>query len=97
MTTMYNEGRVRVIEELEKEEFHILNICDVMDWIYSTFRPEAQRWDMSWEEESKYVRQFCENFQLYLYEKPNEEYEEWEGIEEARIGGYRGVILSNLS
>jgi len=48
---MYNEGRVRVIEQLEKEEFHILNICDVMDWIYSTFRPNGQRWDMSWETE----------------------------------------------
>jgi hypothetical protein len=97
MTTMYNEGRVRVIEQLEKEEFHILNICDVMDWIYSTFRPNGQRWDMSWEEESKYLKQFCDNFQLYLYEKPNEEFFEWEGAEEARLGGYRGVILSNLS
>ena len=94
---MYNEGRVRVIEQLEKEEFHILNICDVMDWIYSTFRPNVQRWDMSWEEESKYLKQFCDNFQLYLYEKPNEEFFEWEGAEEARLGGWRGVILSNLS
>lgn len=94
---MYNEGRMKVIETLEEGGFHILNICDVMDWIYSTFRPNGQRWDMSWEEECKYIRQFCDNFQLYLYEKPNEEYWEWEGIEEARIGGYRGVILSNLS
>lgn len=94
---MYNEGRVRVIEQLEKEEFHILNICDVMDWIYSTFRPNGQRWDMTWEEESVYLKQFCDNFQLYLYEKPDEEFFEWEGAEEARLGGYRGVILSNLS
>lgn len=94
---MYNEGRVRVIEQLEKEEFHILNICDVMDWIYSTFRPNGQRWDMSWEEESKYVKQFCQNFQLYLYERVGEEYDEWEGVREGHSKGYRGVILSNLS
>lgn len=94
---MYNEGRSRVIQALEKEEFHILNICDVMDWIYSTFRPEGQRWDMSWEEECKYINEFSKNFELYLYEKPREAFFEWEGIEEARKGGYRGVILSDLS
>ena len=95
MTTMYNEGRVRVIEQLEKEEFHILNICDVMDWIYWTF--EKKPFSQSWEWESTKVKEFCDNFRVYLYEKPKEEYEEWEGIEEARLKGYRGVILSNLS
>ncbi len=89
------EGKSRVITQLAEEEFPILNICDVMDWIYLTFGKEA--WSMSWEEESKYLKQFCDNFQLYLYEKPNEEFFEWEGAEEARLGGYRGVILSNLS
>ena len=37
MDTML-EGRNRTIAELENE-FPMLNICDVMDWIYFTFCP----------------------------------------------------------
>ena len=51
------DGRNRVITQLEKEEFPILNICDVMDWIYTTFDREA--WSMSWEWESEKVKEFC--------------------------------------
>ena len=89
------DGRNRVITQLEKEEFPILNICDVMDWIYVTFGKEA--WSMSWEWESEKVKEFCDNFGVYLYEKPRASFFKWEGIEEAEKGGYKGVILSDLS
>ena len=40
------KGRDIVVEELETP-FPILNICDVMDWIYWTFekKPFAQSWE----------------------------------------------------
>lgn len=43
MINDYQAGRDRVIEELEKDS-PILNICDVMDWIYFTFEPNKNRW-----------------------------------------------------
>ena len=89
------EGKNRVITQLGEEEFPILNICDVMDWIYVTFGKEA--WSMSWEWESEKVKEFCNNFGVYLYEKPRDSFFKWEGIEEAEKGGYKGVILSDLS
>lgn len=92
----YEAGRNRTIAELENE-FPMLNICDVMDWIYWTFAPNVEQWEMSYEWECQKVREFCDNFQVYLYEKPRESFYEWEGIEEAQKGGYRGVILSDLS
>lgn len=87
-------GRDRVIVELEKE-FPMLNICDVMDWIYFTFDKEA--WSMSYDWETKKVKEFCRNFGVYLYEKPKENFFKWEAIEESEKGGYKGVILSSLS
>jgi hypothetical protein len=87
-------GRDRVIEELEKP-FPILNICDVMDWIYVTF--DKEMWSQTWEWECEKVKQFCENFNVYLYEKPRQSFFEWEGIEEAEKGGFKGVIFSDLS
>jgi len=90
------EGRNRVIAELENE-FPILNICDVSDWIISTFAPGKQSWEMDYKWETQKLKEFCANFQVYLYEKPRESFYEWEGIEEAQKGGYKGVILSDLS
>lgn len=87
-------GRNRTITELEKG-FPILNICDVMDWIYTTFDKEA--WSMSYEWECQKLKEFCENFDVYLYEMPREKFFKWEGIQLAEEGGYKGVILSDLS
>ena len=89
------EGKSRVITQLGEEEFPILNICDVMDWIYLSFGKEA--WSMSWEWECEKVREFCQNFGVYLYEKPRDSFFKWEGIQEAEKCGYKGVILSDLS
>lgn len=97
---MMNEEQIsernRTITELEKE-FPILNICDVMDWIYSTFAPGKQGWEMDYEWECEKLKEFCENFGVYLYEMPREKFFEWEGIQLAEEGGYKGVILSDLS
>ena len=93
---MLLEGRNRVIAELENE-FAVLNICDVSDWIMYTFAPGKQSWEMDYEWETQHLMTFIRNFNVYLYEKPRESFFEWEGIEEARKGGYRGVILSDLS
>jgi hypothetical protein len=73
----------------------MLNICDVMDWIYFTFGKEA--WSMSYDWETQKLMEFCRNFNVYLYEKPRESFFKWEGIEEAENGRYRGVIFSDLS
>jgi hypothetical protein len=91
---MLIEGRNRVIVELEKD-FPMLNICDVMDWVYYTFGKE--QYSMSWDWECEKVRQFCDNFNVYLYEKPRESFFKWEGIEEAEANGCKGVIFSDLS
>lgn len=89
------EGRDRVIKQLEKEEFQIFNICDVMDWIYTTFNTTYMESTYEWE--CQKLKEFCDNFNLHLYEKPREQFFEWEGIEEGESMGKRGVILSDLS
>ena len=96
MINDYQAGRDRVIEELEKD-FPILNICDVMDWIYFTFCPQKNRWDMSYDWESQKLKEFSQNFGMFLYEKPRKEFFPQLGILEAEERGYRGVILSDLS
>jgi hypothetical protein len=89
-------GRDRVIEELEKG-FPILNICDVMDWIYYTFEPNKKQWEMPYDWETEKLKEFSRNFGVFLYEKPREDYFPQLGILEAEERGYRGVILSDLS
>ena len=96
MINDYQAGRYRVIEELEKDS-PILNICDVMDWIYFTFCPQKNRWDMSYDWESQKLKEFSQNFGMFLYEKPRKEFFPQLGILEAEERGYRGVILSDLS
>ena len=96
MINDYQAGRDRVIEELEKDS-PILNICDVMDWIYFTFCPQKNRWDMSYDWESQKLKEFSQNFGMFLYEKPRGEFFPQLGILEAEERGYRGVILSDLS
>ena len=96
MINDYQAGRDRVIEELEKDS-PILNICDVMDWIYFTFCPQKNRWDMSYDWESQKLKEFSQNFGMFLYEKPRKEFFPQLGILEAEERGYRGVILSDLS
>ena len=91
---MLLEGRNRTIAELEND-FPMLNICDVMDWIYFTFGKEA--WSMSYEWETQKLKEFCRNFNVYLYEKPRCSFFKWEGVEEAEKGNYRGVVFSDLS
>ena len=89
-------GRDRTIEGLEKP-FPILNICDVMDWIYYTFEPNKEQWEMPYEWETQKVKEFSQNFGVFLYEKPREDYFPQLGVLEAEERGYRGVILSDLS
>ena len=96
MINDYQAGRDRVIEELEKDS-PILNICDVMDWIYFTFCPQKNRWDMSYDWESQKLKEFSQNFGMFLYEKPRKEFFPQLGVLEAEERGYRGVILSDLS
>lgn len=88
-------GHQRVIDAIASEEFCVLSICDVMDWLHCTFNIDA--YSMSWDEECVYVKQFCENFDMYLYEKPRESFFPAEGMNIAQESGYRGVILSDLS
>lgn len=90
-------GRNIVIDQINTGEFQIYNICNVMDWIYTTFAPGKKSWEMSYGWETERLMEFISNFNLYLYERPREEFFEWEGIEEAQKAGKRGVILSDLS
>ena len=96
MINDYQAGRDRVIEELEKDS-PILNICDVMDWIYFTFCPQKNRWDMSYDWETEKLKEFSKNFGVFLYEQPRDRYFPQLGILEAEERGFRGVILSDLS
>ncbi len=94
-TTDMERGRNIVIDQLGSEEFQTYNICNVMDWIYTTFNTTYS--DTTYEWETQKLKEFCNNFRLHLYERPRESFFKWEGIEEAQSGGYRGVILSDLS
>ena len=95
MNTEMLRGRNVVIDQINTGEFQIYNICNVMDWIYTTFNTTYAETTYEWECEK--LKQFCNNFGLYLYEKPRESFFEWEGVEEAQKAGRRGVILSDLS
>jgi hypothetical protein len=88
------EGRNRVVSELEND-FAVLNICDVWDWYKVTMGIDIM--ELDWAGECNHILKFCENFRLYLYEKPKEDFFEWEGIEKAKGMGFKGVILSSLS
>jgi hypothetical protein len=96
-TTEMMIGRNEVIYQINYGEFETYNICDVMDWIYTTFAPGKESWEMSYDWECEKVKEFCQKFNLYLYEKPREDFFKWEGIDEAKTGGYKGVIFSDLS
>jgi hypothetical protein len=88
------EGRDRVVRELE-ENTPVLNICDVMDWIYWTW--EKEPFSMPYEWESKKIEQFCKNFQLYLYEESRENFSPYVGADRVSRGRYKGVVLGDLS
>ena len=93
--TMYEIlGRNKVIAELENE-FPVLNICDVHDWIKVTLGIDL--FELDWIGQSEQVLRFCENFRLYLYEVSGDEFNEYAGIEKAKSLGYKGVVLSSLS
>ena len=94
MDQLVLEGRDRVIAELESD-FPVLNICDVHDWMKATLGIDTLY--MDWAEQSKQIMTFCENFRLYLYEVPGEDFSEFVGIEEAKSLGFKGVVLSSLS
>jgi len=95
MNTEMLVGRNKVIDQINTGEFEIYNICNVMDWIYTTFNTTYMETSYEWECEK--LKEFCNNFGLYLYEKPREDFFEWEGVEEAQKAGKMGVILSDLS
>jgi len=88
-------GRDRVIDQINSGKFERYNICDVMDWIYVTFNKEA--FSQTWEWECVKVKEFCENFNLYLYERPRGDFFPHEGAIEAMAKLKKGVILSDLS
>ena len=94
MDQLVLEGRNRVIAELESD-FPVLNIDDVHDWLDYTLGINTMY--MNWAEQSKEIMKFCENFQVYLYEVPGEDFSEYDGIEKAKSLGYKGVVLSSLS
>ena len=94
MSELVLEGRNRVVAELQNE-FPVLNICDVHDWIKVTLGIDL--FELDWEDESKEIVKFCENFQVYLYEVPGEDFNEYAGIEKAKSLGFKGVVLSSLS
>ena len=94
MDQLVLEGRNRVIAELESD-FPVLNICDVHDWLDYTLGINTMY--MNWAEQSKHIKKFCENFQLYLYEVPGEDFNEYSGMSQAMDLGFKGVVLSSLS
>ena len=95
MNTEMLAGRNKVIDQINTGEFEIYNICNVMDWIYTTFNTTYMETSYEWECEK--LKEFCNNFGLYLYERPRADFFEWEGVEEAQKAGKMGVILSDLS
>ncbi len=94
MDQLVLEGRDRVIAELQSE-FPVLNICDVHDWMKATLGIDTLY--MDWAEQSEEIMRFCMNFQLYLYEVPGEDFNEYSGMSQAIDLGFKGVVLSSLS
>jgi hypothetical protein len=52
---------------------------------------------MPYEWETQKLKEFSQNFGVFLYEKPRSEFFPQLGVLEAEERGYRGVILSDLS
>jgi hypothetical protein len=52
---------------------------------------------MSFEEESKLIRDWCEENNFHYYAAPKENFFKWKGIQEAEQLGKVGVVLENLS
>lgn len=86
---------IKVRSLLLRSGFKQISICDLSDYIEVC--KDINLLDLSWEEEAKVIVDFCKEHNLYLYEKPKEDYFEWEGISHAIENGYNGVVLSNLS
>lgn len=79
----------------KEQEFAVFSICDIWDY-YEVFQGK-QLIDFTWEDECKLINDFCETYHLYLYVKPREFFNQYEGISHAKEHGYKGVILSDLS
>jgi hypothetical protein len=86
---------IKVRSTLLREGFKQISICDLTDYIEAY--KNINFLDISWEEEAKVIVDFCKEHNLYLYEKPREDYFEFEGITHAIDNKYNGVVLSNLS
>jgi len=71
-----------------------ISICEVIDIIYPNFEDQIK---MTWEEECKVVKDFCEKHNYMLYERIREEFIPLEGLYLAEKGGYSGVVYSDLS
>ena len=79
----------------KEQDFVTFSICDIWDY-FEVFRGVSYI-DMTWEQESKLIIDFCQEHNLYLYENPKESFFEYEGISYAKENGFSGVVLSNLS
>jgi hypothetical protein len=79
----------------KEQDFAIFSICDI--WDYFEVMRGLNPTEMSFDQESRLILDFCETHNLYLYEKYKEEFFQYEGISYAKEKGYKGVILSNLS
>jgi hypothetical protein len=78
-------------------EISRIGICTVIEKIYGKDCWGETLHKISYDDQCDAVEKYAKERNLYLYERPNEVYYEWEGIEEATKGGYSGVIFSNLS
>lgn len=97
--TIENANRVNSFTILyPQNSIVIFSICDIWDYFEVRHGLDIDsRISMSWEEECKLIMDFCEKHNLYLYEKPREDFDKNEAIRYAEDNGYRGVVLSDLS
>ena len=75
-------------------EINTIGICELFDKLgYTT----DQLLNLSWEQESKIVMDYCKDNNYHYYANPKEDYFEYEGIQQAIEKGCVGVVLENMS
>ena len=88
------EAAQRVISAeatIAEGSFAQIGICDLMDRLGYDFTKH------SYEEECEMVRQWCNMWNVMLYERPREEFSKSEGYHMAKNLGFNGVLYSDLS
>lgn len=85
------EELTQIEERIKRGNFVEVNIIDLLDGLGRDVEKHT------WEDECKMVLDWCERFDIYLYEVPKDSFSKWEASELAHFHGKKGFVYSSLS